>query len=83
MGHGLLRVTAKGVTTQERLRINRVEIKDIAIGAEGLGFNSRAGQIGQNVAKGSSPLPRFCVARALSPAARYTLRRNTTTIMKI
>ena len=36
-----------------------VVIKDIAIDAEGLGFNSQAGQIGHSVANGSPPLRRF------------------------
>ena len=40
---------------------------DIAIGAEGRGFDSLADQIGHSVANGSPPLRRFfCVAQVLS-----------------
>ena len=34
-------------------------VKDIAIDAEGFGFDSRAGQVGHSVAKGLTPLRRF------------------------
>ena len=36
-----------------------IVVKDIAIGDEGLGFDSRAGQIEHSVVNGSSPLRRF------------------------
>ena len=42
--------------------------KDIAIGAGGLGFDCRVGQIGPSVANGSPPLP--CFFRAVCPAAK-------------
>ena len=60
-----------------------VVARDITISAEGLQFDSRTGQIRQSVAKGSPPwFHRSCVAQALLPANRYTLRRNTASIMK-
>ena len=34
-------------------------VKDVAIDAKGLWFNSQAGQIGHSVANGSPPLCRF------------------------
>ena len=43
-----------------------VEVKDTPTGAEGLGFESRTGQIGRGVANSSPPLRRFCNAQALS-----------------
>ena len=44
-------------------------LKDIAVGAEGLWFDSRAGQIGRSVANGSSPLRCFfgAVLRGAEP----------------
>ena len=39
-----------------------VVVRDIAIGAVGLGFNSWTGQIGYGVANGSPLLRRFFVA---------------------
>ena len=59
-------------------------------GADGLRFNSRAGQIERSVAKGSSPLrhpfKRSCVAGAMTQSwasqTGYKLRRNTQSIMK-
>ena len=57
-------------------------VKDIANGAEGLGFDSRAGQIGHSVAYGSPSLRRFfgdvLSWHEMSPATCYTLRRNIT-----
>ena len=62
-------------------------VQDLVIGARDLGFDSRASQIGHSVANGSPPLRRFCVALALSremiPGTRYSLRRNTASIMTI
>ena len=40
-----------------------VVLKDIVIGAGGLGLVSQAGQIGHGFADGSPPLRCFCVAR--------------------
>ena len=67
-----------------------VLVKDIAIGAESLWFDSHAGQVGHYVANGSQPLRRFfrsCVTQALtredSPAICYTLRRNIASQKKI
>ena len=63
--------------------------KDIAIGEGGLRFVSRVGQIG-HVANGSTPLR--CFFGAVLPwhyavemglATRFTLRRNTGSIMKV
>ena len=59
-------------------------------GANGLGFNSRAGQIECSVAKSSSPLrhlfERSCVAGAMTQRwasqTGYKLWRNTQSIMK-
>ena len=55
-------------------------VKDIAIGAGGSGFDSRAGQIRHNAANGSPPLQRFFGAvlprretAEMDPATRYTL----------
>ena len=69
---------------RNRLFIGVVVI-DIAIGAGGLGFDSRAAQIGRNVANVAPPLRGFFGAvlpRAVSRATEmasitsYTLRRN-------
>ena len=65
-------------------------VKDIAIDAEGLGFDFRAGQIRNRVDIDSPPprcffravLPRH-LAVEIDPAARYTLRCITASIMKI
>ena len=53
-------------------------------------FDSRTGQIGLSVVNGSLPLRRFfeavlprCQVAEIGPATRYTLRRNTASIMKI
>ena len=53
-------------------------------------FDSRAGQIGQNVANGPPPLRRFfgavlprLLAAEIDPATRYTRRRDIASIMKI
>ena len=58
--------------------------------AGGVGFDSQVGQIGHSVANGSPPLQRFFEAvlprrqvAEKGPATRYTLRRNTASIMKI
>ena len=62
---------------------------DIAIGSGGLGFYSRAGQIGHSVANGSPPLRRFFGAAlpssgaAMNSATCYTLWRNNASITKI
>ena len=65
-------------------------VDHIAMGARGLGFDYRAGQIGHSVANGSLPLRRFFgavlprrQAVEMCLATRYTLRRNTASIMKI
>ena len=65
-----------------------VEHVDVSVG--GLVFNSRACPIEPSVANGSSPLRRFIVVVLprhevveIGPATRYTLRRNTASIMKI
>ena len=64
--------------------------KDITIGVGGLGFDYRAGQIGHTIVKGSPPLRRFFEAalpRRYSCGdgcdTRYSLQRNTASIMKI
>ena len=64
--------------------------KHIAIGAGGLGFDSRAGQIRHNVANCLSLLQRFVgavlprrYAAEKDPATRYTPQRNTVSIMRI
>ena len=67
-----------------------VVVKDIAIGTRGLGFDSRAIQIGHSVANGSplmrrlfgAVLPRRLAAE-IGLVTRYTLRRNTASIIKI
>ena len=60
-------------------------------GAGGLRIKSRAGQIGHIVANGSPPLQHFfrkklccpgAMTRRWAPQTRYTLRRNTTSIIK-
>ena len=61
--------------------------KYITIGAEGLGFDSLAGQIGHSVANSSRRcifiLP-SCVVQVLSrDESRHSLRRNTASILKI
>ena len=64
--------------------------KHIAIGAGGVGFDSRAGQIGHSVTY-CSPRLRCCFgivfpkrkAAEMGPATRCSLRRNTASIMKI
>ena len=67
----------------------RAVAQGIAIGAGGVGFNSWAGQIGhkQQRLTTEAMFLRICVAQALSrgegPRTRYTLRRNTASIMKI
>ena len=67
-------------------------MKDIAIWGVNLGFDFRTDQTGHGVTNGWPPLRHFfgavlSVAQALSrgdgPGARYTLRRNTVSIMKI
>ena len=71
--------------------LDLVVSNDIAIGARGLGFAPRAGQIGHSIARDSSPrlfssnfeaeLPGRSTAET-GPATRYTLWRNTASIMK-
>ena len=63
---------------------------DTSTGAEGLGFDSRTGQIGHKVVNGSPPLRYFFgavlpwrYAAETGPATRYTLRRDTAGIMKV
>ena len=66
-------------------------VKDFVIGVEGLGFDSRAGQIGhfcpQRLLATAAMFLRSYVDRALSrgdgPATRYTLWRTAASIMKI
>ena len=58
-------------------------VDHIAICAGGMGFNSQAAQIAHSVDSGSPPLRRFFGAAEIGPAFRYTLRRNTASIMKI
>ena len=60
----------------------------VTIGAGGLGFESRVGQIGHSVANGSPPLQCFfrgVVALVLSRGngSRYTLRRSNARMTKI
>ena len=64
------------------LLIPGLVVQDNAIGAKGLGFDSRADQSRHSVANGSPPLRRFFVAivaqalsRGVGPATRHTLRR--------
>ena len=59
-------------------------VKDIAIGAGGLGLYSRAGQIEcrRRLATAAAFL-RSCVTQMLGPATRYTIRRNTESTIKI
>ena len=61
-------------------------VKDIAIGAGGLGFDSRAGQIGHSVANILPSLLRFFGAvlsrrsiAEMDPVTRYTRQRDTCT----
>ena len=62
-------------------------VKDVVVGAEGFGFDSRAGQIGHVVAKVSPTLQYFFGAvlpkAEMRPAARYTVLYNATSITKI
>ena len=65
-------------------------LKTSSIGAGGLGFDLRAGQIGHSVASGSPSLRRFFaavllrrLATEIGPATRYTFRLNTPTVIKI
>ena len=69
-------------------------LKDFAIDAEGLGFNSQAGQIGHSVANGSPPMRRFFGANAqaltrgvgappLAATLRLYIKLNETSMMKI
>ena len=62
-------------------------VQDIARGAGGSWFDSRASQIRQSVANGSPPLRRFVLlqryAAEIEPATRYTLWRNAARIMMI
>ena len=65
-------------------------VKDIAIGARGLGFDSLAGQIGHSVASGSSPLRLFFgpvlsrrLAAEMGHAISCTLWRNIASTIKI
>ena len=73
------------ITFFARNRLVSAVVEDIAVGSGGLGFDSRAGQIRLGVA--SSTFLRSCVAQALScgnePAAHYTLRRSTASVVKI
>ena len=61
-------------------------VKDIAIGAGGLGFDSQAGQIGHSVANILPSLLRFFGAvlsrssiAEMDPVTRYTCQRDTCT----
>ena len=47
-------------------RLVGIVVKDIAIGARGLGFNFRAGQIGHSIVNGSLSLRCFCFVQLLS-----------------
>ena len=56
----------------------------IAIGAESLGIDSRASQIELSVANGSPPYffgALFMRKAEMGPAVRYTLGRNTASVM--
>ena len=59
------------------------------VGAKGLGFDFRAGQIGHNVVTGSPPLQHFetvlpkRLAAEIGPATRYKLRRNSASVIKV
>ena len=61
-------------------------VKGITDRAEGRRCNSRADQVGHDVANATT-FPRSCVAQALScgdgPAIRCTLLRNTASVMMI
>ena len=76
------------------LRLNRpvgVVVKDIATGAQGLGFDSRVDQVGhswqsptaRHRCDTSSELCCQTLSRGDEPASPYTLRRETASIMKI
>ena len=72
------------------LEISNVVIKDIAVGARGLGIYNRAGQIGRSVASGSPPLRSFFVvvlfrryAAQMDSAAHHMLLCNDASIMKV
>ena len=60
-----------------------VGVKDVAIGAGGRGFDSRAGQIGHCVTNGSPPLQRFCVAQELSRGDELAIWRYSANMMRI
>ena len=64
-----------------------VAVKDIAIGAGGVGFDSWVGQIGHSVAKVLPTLQYFFRAvlpsAEMGPATRYTIPRKGESIMKI
>ena len=51
-------------------------VEQIAIGTEGLGFDSRADQTEHSVAKGSLTLWHFLGAAKMDSTTRYILRRN-------
>ena len=64
--------------------------EDIAVGAEGVGFDSRVGQIEHSIANGSPLLLCFFevmllrrLAAGMDPVSRYSLGRNAATVMKI
>ena len=75
----------------EYIRFVGLSCNDIAIDAGGLSFAPWAGQIGHSIARGSPPrlfssnfeaeLPGRSAAET-GPAIRYTLWRNTASIMK-
>ena len=65
-------------------------VKDIAVGAGGLEFDYRPGQIRHSVANNVTPPQRYFGAMLLrrstaetGPATRSTLRRNTASVMEI
>ena len=71
-------------------RLSVVVVEDSAIGAAGLGFKSRAGAIGHSVANGSPQLNLVFgtvwtrrYAAKMGPATRYTIQRNSASIIKI
>ena len=74
-----LRNFPKGIFNYHRIKKNVVIVVDqgIAVGTEGIGFDSLAGQIGRSVSTAAMFL-RSCVAKALSredrPPTRYTHR---------
>ena len=71
---------------QKKLPIEELN-KLAVIGAGGLGFDSRAKQIGHNIANDSQSLRKFCIAQALSRRDRLRhsldVSGNTAIIMKI